>query len=208
MKNNFLDQLDSGWGDTISNVYEKANDYVFTIIFKDEEKPEIVQPKKINDRHFNLLTKNSSKIEVNFLSFIKSENIYKINQHIVDSRQTRNARSDEERWVNHSMNSITTYSNIIINGTELYSDIFKRLINNSYPYNIHSSDMKILNSDEDVDNLELVVSIGKNASATNNCFGQIFMMHDIFTDPFYFNIENENIDEIFRTLEEIDNKDI
>lgn len=206
MNKNFLDGLDSGWGDTISDVYKKANEYVFTILFKEEDKPEIVQPKKLNNRNFNLITKKSSKIEVNSLSFIKSDNIYKINKHIVNSYQTQNAQSDEDRWINHSMNFVTTYSNVIINGTELYSDIFKKLINNIYPYNIYTNGVKTVSSDEDVDNLELVVSISKNVSATNNCFGQIFMMQDIFTESFYFNIENENIDEIFRILEEIDNK--
>lgn len=85
MKNKFLDNLDSGWGDVIGNTYEDASEKVL-LHFKNDSNDDATiyfkNPKSINFSDFKIAWTIKGNIFVSFVLYVNDNDNLKISTHI------------------------------------------------------------------------------------------------------------------------------
>ena len=192
MKQNFFDQLDGGWGDLIADTYKKANDNMLLFRFNGEihklMKPSFYKEDDLSFYHY--LSFGTSDIEVNTLNIMDVHKIFDIK----DTVETYKIFDKSKQFT-------TTFSNILINNEQTYSEFFKSFIEHPYPYNFYNrGELITINSDEDINNTQITLTIGCftneqgeeiSALSNNNIIGELST----------FETENYTVNDIFNMLD-------
>ena len=192
MKQNFFDQLDGGWRDLIADTYKEANNY--TIVFEFTNLLKLMEPTYYEELDVSFYENSLFKttdIKVKTLKIINIYNVFDIKD-----------ANDSYVLFNDSKQFTTTFSNILINNDKTYSEIFKSYIKHPYPYKFKAYGRYFnINSDEDVDNIPVVLTFGYDKNKYSREITSIFLNNIIISDIGTFENKNYSTENMLKTLD-------